>query len=115
MQPLVQPDSEPFVFLFLQIHNQLRLYVGELLLPRRRMRVHPDDRWITDPSRDQILKAKPLEYEVRLLMPDGRVKWVHVTAHTRKNEERGRLDEYQRRAAAASAGLEDYLPRRDPR
>jgi small subunit ribosomal protein S1 len=30
-------------------------------------------------------------------------------------EERGRLDEYQKRAAAASASLEDYLPRRDPR
>jgi small subunit ribosomal protein S1 len=30
-------------------------------------------------------------------------------------EEKGRLDEYQKRAAAASSGLEDYLPRRDPR
>ena len=30
-------------------------------------------------------------------------------------EERGRLDEYQKRAAAASSSLEDYLPRRDPR
>src|SRR5271168_168432 len=29
--------------------------------------------------------------------------------------ERGRLDEYQKRAAAASSGLEDYLPRREPR
>jgi len=30
-------------------------------------------------------------------------------------EERGRLDEYQKRAAAASSSLEDYLPRRDRR
>jgi small subunit ribosomal protein S1 len=30
-------------------------------------------------------------------------------------EERGRLDEYQKRAAAATASLEDYLPRRDTR
>ena len=30
-------------------------------------------------------------------------------------EERGRLDEYQKRAAAATSSLEDYLPRRDPR
>jgi small subunit ribosomal protein S1 len=30
-------------------------------------------------------------------------------------EERGRLDEYQKRATAASSSLEDYLPRRDPR
>ncbi len=30
-------------------------------------------------------------------------------------EERGRLDEYQKRAAAASSSLEDYLPRRDTR
>jgi small subunit ribosomal protein S1 len=30
-------------------------------------------------------------------------------------EERGRLDEYQKRAAAASSSLEDYLPRRDQR
>jgi small subunit ribosomal protein S1 len=29
-------------------------------------------------------------------------------------EERGRLDEYQKRAAAASASLEDFLPQRDP-
>ena len=60
----------------------------------QRDRVHPDDRWITDPSRGQILQGKPLEYEVRLLMPDGRVKYVHVTAHTRKNEERGRLETF---------------------
>lgn len=32
-----------------------------------------------------------------------------------EEEERGRLDEYQRRAAAASASLEDYLPRRESR
>ena len=30
-------------------------------------------------------------------------------------EEKGRLDEYQKRATAASSGLEDYLPRRGPR
>jgi small subunit ribosomal protein S1 len=30
-------------------------------------------------------------------------------------EEKGRLDEYQKRAAAASSSLEDFLPRRDPR
>ena len=30
-------------------------------------------------------------------------------------EERGRLDEYQKRATAASSSLEDYLPRRGPR
>jgi small subunit ribosomal protein S1 len=30
-------------------------------------------------------------------------------------EEKGRLDEYQKRAAAASSSLEDYLPRRNPR
>lgn len=29
-----------------------------------------------------------------------------------EDEERGRLDEYQRRAAAATSGLEEYLPRR---
>src|SRR5439155_14503787 len=45
----------------------------------QRERVHPDDRWITDPSRGQILESKDLEYEVRLLMPDGRVKHVYVT------------------------------------
>ena len=28
-------------------------------------------------------------------------------------QERTRLDEYQKRAAAASSGIEDYLPRRD--
>ena len=32
-----------------------------------------------------------------------------------EDEERGRLDEYQKRAAAASSVLEDYLPRREPR
>jgi small subunit ribosomal protein S1 len=30
-------------------------------------------------------------------------------------EEKGRLDEYQKRATAATSGLEDYLPRRGPR
>lgn len=32
-----------------------------------------------------------------------------------QDEERGRLDEYQKRAAAATSGLEDYLPRRSSR
>ncbi len=31
------------------------------------------------------------------------------------DEERGRLDEYRKRAAAASSNLEDFLPRREPR
>src|SRR4029077_7270725 len=33
-------------------------------------------------------------YEVRLLMPDGRVKHVHMTAHTRRNEARNRLETF---------------------
>ena len=34
---------------------------------------------------------------------------------TNREAERGRLDAYQKRAAAVSSSLEDYLPRREPR
>jgi PAS domain S-box-containing protein len=50
-------------------------------------RAHPDDRAfvgniIDSASRD----GKDLDYEHRLLMPDGSIKYVHVVAHGMKNQ-----------------------------
>ena len=52
----------------------------------------------------KIIKINEAERKIRLSLK------AHADA-----EERDRLDEYQKRAAAASSGLEDFLPRRERR
>jgi PAS domain S-box-containing protein len=45
-------------------------------------RAHPEDRALVEQSRERALRdGKDLDYEHRLLMPDGAIKFVHVVAH----------------------------------
>ena len=45
-------------------------------------RVHPEDRAIARQQVDSALQgANNLDYEVRLLMPDEKIKYIHVLAH----------------------------------
>jgi len=45
-------------------------------------RVHPDDREMVQQEIDQATRvAKGFDFENRLLLPDGSIKYVHVTAH----------------------------------
>jgi PAS domain-containing protein len=41
-------------------------------------RVHPDDRLLVEEAIEKVKKGASLDYEHRLLMPDGSVKHVHV-------------------------------------
>jgi PAS domain S-box-containing protein len=57
-----------------------------------RNRMHPDDRSIMDDWLEETLKsAANLEYEHRLLMPDGSVKNLHLVAHANRLED-GRME-----------------------
>lgn len=51
-------------------------------LDRIRSRVHPEDLCLLDETIDQARdNARDFEHELRLLMPDGCVKYVHLVAH----------------------------------
>lgn len=50
-------------------------------------RTHPEDRALVIQSRARVLRdGKNLDYEHRLLMPDGSVKFVHVVAHAVRDQ-----------------------------
>jgi PAS domain S-box-containing protein len=50
-------------------------------------RAHPDDRAFVANTIDRASRdGKDLDYEHRLLMPDGSIKYVHVVAHGLKNQ-----------------------------
>jgi PAS domain S-box-containing protein len=50
-------------------------------------RAHPDDRAFVESTIDRASRdGKDLDYEHRLLMPDGSIKYVHVVAHGLKNQ-----------------------------
>ena len=56
-------------------------------------RTHPDDRARVQQTLDRAGQEKgDLDFEHRLLMPDGSVKYVHVVGHPSKEDESGSLD-----------------------
>jgi PAS domain S-box-containing protein len=51
-------------------------------------RVHPDDRTLVTESVQRVLKAGGgLHYEFRIVLPDGRVRWIADQGEVRRNEE----------------------------
>jgi PAS domain S-box-containing protein len=62
--------------------NPLQSITFDMILER----VHPEDRTLVAQSRESALRdGKDLEYEHRLLMPDGSIKVVRVVARGAKN------------------------------
>jgi PAS domain S-box-containing protein len=56
-------------------------------------RTHPRDRaWVQQTIDRAAQERKDLDFEHRLLMPDGSVKYVHVVGHASKKDESGSLD-----------------------
>ena len=52
-----------------------------------RQRVHPDDRPIFEHEVERAIRgAQKHDYELRLIMPDGRIKHLHIVSHRRKYE-----------------------------
>ena len=74
-----------------------------------RQRIHPDDAGIfAEKVRSGMQAGKDLEYEHRLLMPDGTVKWLQVVARASRDESDeveyiGALMDITERAEAAEA------------
>jgi PAS domain S-box-containing protein len=74
-------------------------------------RYHPEDRHVMEETTDRIRRGVPeFDYEHRLIMPDGSIKWVHVVAQASSLDKDGRGLEYfgavqdvtQRRLAEAA-------------
>ena len=74
-----------------------------------RQRIHPDDAGMfAEKVRSGMQEGKDLEYEHRLLMPDGTVKWIQVVARAARDESDkveyiGALMDITERAQAAEA------------
>jgi PAS domain S-box-containing protein len=65
-------------------YDQPRSVTSEMVLQR----VHPEDRARVEQTIDRAPRVgKDLDYEHRLLMPDGSVKCVHVVAHAVRDRE----------------------------
>jgi PAS domain S-box-containing protein len=63
-------------------YEQPRSVTFEMVLQR----AHPEDRALVQQAIDRAIRAgNDLDYEHRLLMPDGSVKYVHVVAHAARN------------------------------
>jgi len=41
--------------------------------------IHPDDRHIRNEATEQALKEGPLNYEVRIVLPDKKIRWIKVS------------------------------------
>ena len=64
-------------------YDQPRSVTFEMVLQR----THPEDRAIVEQAIDRASRTgKDLDYEHRLLMPDGSVKYVHVVAHAVRDQ-----------------------------
>jgi len=57
------------------------------------LRTHPEDRVFVQETLDQITRdRKPFDFEHRLLLPDGPVKYVQVVGHPSINDESGNFE-----------------------
>jgi PAS domain S-box-containing protein len=64
-------------------YDQPRSVTFEMVLQR----VHPEDRALVEQAVDRASRdGTDLDYEHRLLMPDGSVKYVHVVAHVVRDQ-----------------------------
>jgi PAS domain S-box-containing protein len=65
----------------------------ELTLDLLLQRTHPEDRGMVRKLIEGVLnERKDLDYEQRLLMPDGSVKYLRVVGHPSTRDERGRAE-----------------------
>ncbi len=83
-----------------------------------RQRIHPDDAgFFAEKVRSGMQEGKDLEYEHRLLMPDGTVKWIQVVARAARDESDkveyigALMDITERTQAAESLRAAEHLAR----
>ena len=50
--------------------------------------VHPDDHWLEDADEASVFEGKQVDSELRIVRPDGEVKWVRRLAHPVLDNER---------------------------
>ena len=52
-----------------------------------RSRIHPEDRTVAHDLMERVQNGKDFEYEHRLQLPDGSVKYVHLLAHATRDQD----------------------------
>jgi PAS domain S-box-containing protein len=48
--------------------------------------VHPDDRAILSTAGTEAMRGRPIDVEFRIVLPDGRIRWIHSRGRTICNE-----------------------------
>lgn len=77
---MVVVQGERFVFANQRAAEIVEMSVDDMLSHGYLHRIHPDDHAIVQDRRRRRLEglSVPNRYEIRLLMPDGRVKWLDI-------------------------------------
>jgi len=77
---MVVVQGERFVFANARATEIVEMSAEDMLARGYLERIHPDDHGLVQQRRLQRLagEAVPTRYEIRLLMPDGRVKWIDI-------------------------------------
>lgn len=77
---MVVVKSTQFVFANTRAADIVEMTVADMLERGYMHRIHPEDHALVDNRRKRRLAGEsvPNRYEIRLLMPDGRVKWIDI-------------------------------------
>jgi len=77
---MVVVQGDRFMFANQRAAEIMEMSVADMLVHGYLHRIHPDDQAVVDDRRRRRLagQAVPSRYEIRLQMPDGRVKWLDI-------------------------------------
>lgn len=79
-QGMVVVKGDQFVFANTRACEVMEMTMADMLARGYLERIHPDDLGMVQERRRRRLANEPVpnQYEIRLLMPDGRVKWIDI-------------------------------------
>ena len=79
-QGMVVVKGDQFVFANTRACEVMEMTMADMLARGYLERIHPDDLGMVQERRRRRLANEPVpnQYDIRLLMPDGRVKWIDI-------------------------------------
>lgn len=79
-QGMVVVKNNAFVFANARACEVMEMSMSDMLARGYLERIHPDDLGMVQERRKRRLAGEPVpsQYEIRLLMPDGRLKWIDI-------------------------------------
>ncbi|HRK39271.1 MAG TPA: PAS domain S-box protein [Burkholderiaceae bacterium] len=77
---MVVVQGERFAFINTRASEIVEMPIDDMMARGYLERIHPDDHGLVQQRRLKRLAGEPVpnRYEIRLLMPDGRVKWIDI-------------------------------------